>query len=171
MVHGLSKTRLYKIYTDMKTRCYNPNNSHYKWYGAIGVYICPEWMGENGFQNFAAWALDNGYNDNLTIDRLESSGPYSPNNCRWITGSENSRRAHNGGSHSWSVVSPGPGMKYNKLFSLMAARGMKKTDLLNVISAPTVSKIAKGKSVTTDVLCKICDFLEGQPGDIMEYEK
>lgn len=62
-------------------------------------------------------------------------------------------------------------MKYYRLFDLLARRDMKKTDLLSVISAPTLAKLSKGETVTTDVLCKICDFLDCQPGDIMEYEK
>ena len=170
MVHGLSKTRIYKIYTGMKTRCYNSNSSNYKWYGGAGVFVCPEWLGNNGFQNFVSWALDNGYNDDLVIDRFDSSGPYSPNNCRWISASENSRRSACG-MRNYSVVSTGPGMKYLKLFDLLARRDMKKTDLLSVNSAPTLAKLSKGETVKTDVLCKICDFLDCQPGDIMEYEK
>lgn len=62
-------------------------------------------------------------------------------------------------------------MKYYRLFDMLQRRNMKKTDLLTVISAPTLAKLSKGESVTTDVLCKICDFLECQPGEIMEYEK
>lgn len=62
-------------------------------------------------------------------------------------------------------------MKYYRLFDMLQRRGMKKTDLLCVISAPTLAKLSKGDSVTTDILCKICGFLECQPGDIMEYEK
>lgn len=62
-------------------------------------------------------------------------------------------------------------MKYYRLFDLLTRRGMKKTDLLNVISAPTLAKLSKGESVTTDVLCKICEYLDCQPGEIMEYEK
>ena len=62
-------------------------------------------------------------------------------------------------------------MMYYKLFAYMARRGMKKTDLTNnhIISLPTLAKLGKGESVTTDVLCKICDFLVCQPDDIMEY--
>lgn len=62
-------------------------------------------------------------------------------------------------------------MKYNKLFALLTMRDMKKSDLvsLKVISSPTLAKLSKGESVTTDVLCKICDFLQCQPSDIMEY--
>lgn len=64
-------------------------------------------------------------------------------------------------------------MKYNKLFALLAIRGMKKSDLVEkkVISSPTLAKLSKGESITTTVLCQICDFLECQPGDIMEYIK
>ena len=64
-------------------------------------------------------------------------------------------------------------MKYNKLFSLLALRDMKKSDLVSqgVISSPTLAKLSKGESITTTVLCQICDFLECQPGDIMEYIK
>ena len=64
-------------------------------------------------------------------------------------------------------------MKYNKLFALLAIRGMKKSDLVKkkVISSPTLAKLSKGESITTTVLCQICDFLECQPGDIMEYIK
>lgn len=60
-------------------------------------------------------------------------------------------------------------IKYYKLFDLLMRRGMKKTDLLEVISSPTLAKLSKGESITTDVLGKICDFLECQPGDIIEY--
>ena len=60
-------------------------------------------------------------------------------------------------------------MRYYKLFDLLSRRDKKKTDLLEVISAPTLAKLSKGESVTTDVLCKICAFLDCQPGDIMEY--
>ena len=60
-------------------------------------------------------------------------------------------------------------MKYYKLFDLLNRREMKKTELLSVVSSVTLAKLGKGDSVTTDVLCKICGFLNCQPGDIMEY--
>ncbi len=60
-------------------------------------------------------------------------------------------------------------MKYYKLFILLDKKGMKRTDLLKVISSVTLAKLGKGESVTTDILCKICSFLDCQPGDIMEY--
>lgn len=63
------------------------------------------------------------------------------------------------------------GMRYYKLFDQLNRKGMKKTDLLEIISGPTLAKLTKGDSITTDILCKICDYLNLQPGDIMEYVK
>ncbi|MCC8026097.1 MAG: helix-turn-helix domain-containing protein [Clostridium sp.] len=60
-------------------------------------------------------------------------------------------------------------MKYYKLFILMDKKGMIKMELLKVISSATLTKLGKGESVTTDILCKLCAFLNCQPGDIMEY--
>lgn len=97
---GISKTRLYDIFCGMKSRCYNPNNQHYKYYGAKGITVCDEWTGENGVQLFIEWALSNGYNENLTIDRINPEGDYSPNNCRWVTQSENSRNVQHGTNKS-----------------------------------------------------------------------
>ena len=62
-------------------------------------------------------------------------------------------------------------INYYKLFILLDKRGMKRTELLKVISSVTLAKLGKGESVTTDIICKICDFLDCQPGDIMEYIK
>ena len=62
-------------------------------------------------------------------------------------------------------------IKYYKLFILLDKRGMKRTELLKVISSVTLAKLGKGESVTTDIICKICHFLDCQPGDIMEYIK
>lgn len=90
--HG-SNTRLYQIWTNMKTRCLNPNNRAFKWYGAVGITICAEWL---DFKNFQEWALQSGYQDNLTIERRNPFGNYEPSNCAWIPKKEqrkNQRRS------------------------------------------------------------------------------
>lgn len=97
---AISKTRLYAIFSGMKQRCYNPKNQRYRWYGAKGITICDEWMAEDGVFRFMEWALNNGYEEHLTIDRINEKGPYSPNNCRWITLNENASRAHPSKPHN-----------------------------------------------------------------------
>ena len=92
--HGMSGSRLYKIYRGMKQRCNNPNEPAFSNYGGKGVTICQEW--DNDFVPFMEWALANGYEEDLTIDRVDSSGNYEPGNCRWLTRAENTRRARLG---------------------------------------------------------------------------
>lgn len=88
--HALSQTRIYHIFAGMKQRCYNEKNSNYWRYGGNGIKICDQWL--NDFMEFYNWAQANGYGDDLTIDRIDPDGDYSPENCRWITLSENSSR-------------------------------------------------------------------------------
>lgn len=87
--HHLSNTRIYRIYVGMKARCYNPNSVPYPHYGAKGIKVCDEWLNkENGFMNFYRWAMEHGYSDKLSIDRIDASKDYCPENCKWATSYE-----------------------------------------------------------------------------------
>jgi hypothetical protein len=126
--HGMRHTRLYETFVNMKTRCYNSNNSRYKLYGGRGIKICDEWLKD--FNTFYEWAIDHGYNDTLTIDRIDPDGDYEPSNCRWVTWQtqQNNRRnnhriSFNGQNHTLAEWSRITGINYGTLVARISRRG------------------------------------------------
>ena len=112
--------RIYRIWKLMHKRCYSPNDPKYKNYGARGITICQEWI--HNFLAFQTWALENGYADYLTIDRIDVSGPYSPSNCRWATckvqsnnKTDNVVLSYHGETHTLAEWAQITGIKYSTL--------------------------------------------------------
>lgn len=110
--HGLYYTRQHRIWALMKDRCYNEKSPNYKYYGGRGIKVCEEW--KNSFSTFYEWAMNNGYADNLSIDRIDVNNDYCPENCRWATSTEqnnntrkNKRIVYDSESHTlseWAII-------------------------------------------------------------------
>ena len=108
----LSQDKLYHVYHGMIQRCNNSNTKYYKHYGGRGIKVCNEWLKD--FNVFKKWAMENGYEDGLTIDRRDVNGNYEPDNCRWVdqkTQCNNTRRnvniTYHGETHNlteWSEI-------------------------------------------------------------------
>ena len=99
--HGLSKTRLHKIWHSMYCRCYYKSTNQYKHYGGKGIKVCDEWKHMDGFINFYNWAINNGYDEELTLDRIDNEKDYTPENCRWVTSKFQSNHKTNNVFHTF----------------------------------------------------------------------
>lgn len=128
--------RLYGIWRGMRGRCQNPNRPKYSIYGARGISVCEEWQ---SFENFRKWAVENGYQDDLTIDRVDNNGNYCPENCRWATALEQTRNrsctlrvSFSGEIRTVSEVSAITGMDYY----LLRARLKRGMDIEEALTMP-----------------------------------
>lgn len=144
--HGGYKTRLYRIWCLMKSRCFNEHYDRYKDYGGRGISIDPRWL---NFENFQTWAYFNGYSDGRTLDRIDNNGNYCPENCRWATPKEqsNNRRSnriikYNNETHTaeeWSSIT---GLRANTIITRLN-RGWSVKDALTVPVGGKYGKIRK----------------------------
>lgn len=98
--HGCVPKKLYQCWRNMLNRCTNPNVPSFKTYGAKGVRVCQPWK---QYVNFRDWAISSGWEEGLTIDRLDSTGVYEPTNCRWLSREENIARAKAKSYWVWQV--------------------------------------------------------------------
>ena len=112
MRHGEYKTRLYRIWADMKSRCYYTGNTAYKVYVGRGIMVCDDW--KNDFVKFRDWAVNNGYTDELTLDRIDNNDGYRPENCRWVSRSVQAHNLRAGKRSQYGVagIDQLPGGKY-----------------------------------------------------------
>lgn len=112
--HGLSTNRLFRIYKEMISRCNNRKNKDYKNYGNRGIIVCNEWV--NDFETFQMWAMNNGYNETLTIDRIDNNGNYESSNCRWVISKKQTLNRRN--SITITAISP-DGIVYENISDIL----------------------------------------------------
>lgn len=157
--------RLFRIYRKMIDRCYKRSDPSYANYGGRGIYICDEWINTDPFItdkikfiNFYTWATNNGYADNLTIDRIDNDGPYAPWNCRWATNriqSNNRRSNHhikdNDGIYTFTEFERKYGL-YEKYVTRRIHRGYLKDEVLFSVNNPDLKmrKTSSGKFIDKD---------------------
>ena len=127
--NNIRKTRIYRIWTKMNCRCYNSNSQYFKNYGGRGIIICDKWK---DFENFYDWAMNNGYQDDLTIDRIDVNGNYEPSNCRWIT-----RKAQNNNKTNNHIII------YNDIQYTLSQI----SDLLNLKSSTIRARLKRGWNI------------------------
>lgn len=154
--HGESKTRLYRIWSLMKDRCTNPNAEHYDLYGGRGIAVCDEWL---QYEPFREWALSNGYNKNLSIDRIDNNKGYEPDNCRWATRIEqaNNKRTnivitHNGETNTLGEWAARLGMEPRVLWWRLFNAGWSEADTVSVPKGVRRSEYHKQQNLIAEAV-------------------
>lgn len=130
IIHGMSHTRIHETWKHMIQRCSNKKHPYYKDYGGRGITVCDEWIGTEGFIRFNEWASANGYQENLTLDRIDNNKGYTPDNCRWVdhltqcnNKRNNKRYEYKGESHTIAEWARLYGIKYTTLNKRLSKLG------------------------------------------------
>ena len=156
-----ASNRLRNIYRGMMSRCYNPKSQNYQRYGGRGIIVCDEWRQDP--ENFQAWALENGYQDKLTIDRIDNDGNYEPSNCAWVTKKQNS--SHNSRTHLITINSETHNLKWwCEHYSISYGTAIEKTqdeDFLQWLKAKINNLPTFRKGVTLITIDDITDTVTG----------
>lgn len=146
----ISNHPIYKIYCTMKQRCYNPNYPEYPLYGERGIKISNEWLGKYGAIKFIIWSLENGWEDGLTIDRMNNDLGYSPDNCRWTDDAEQSHNRrnvtfyeYNGKSLTLNQIAKELNLDSSKLYKLVNKENIDLYDAIDIIMKPKEPKPIK----------------------------
>lgn len=136
--HNLRHTRIYRIWLLMKNRCLNSKYYLFKNYGGRGITICNEW--KNDFMSFYNWAMNNGYDEHLTIDRIDVNGNYEPFNCRWATKLQQQRNTtrlrkitYKNETHCISEWAEILGLEYNTLYYIFRRNNYSEDVLKRII--------------------------------------
>lgn len=153
--HGKRHTRLYSIWRDMIRRCESKTRYAHEHYYDKGIRLCDEWR--NDFNSFYDWALNNGYTDELTIDRIDVNGNYEPNNCRWVTmkvqcnnRSNNRRISYNGAIHTLSEWEDITGIKSSTIRERIYKYGWSIEDALTLPTKKVIKNETPRLSDKTD---------------------
>lgn len=145
MKHGKEPIRLYRIWRNMKQRCFNPADAYFDSYGGRGITVCDEW--KSNFIVFRDWSFSHGYTETLTIDRIDNDGDYTPENCRWVTCIEqaNNRRSTRLISHNGEIHSVTEWARIYHLPAHVLFQRLKKTSFEEAISVPYHAYKVKSK--------------------------
>ncbi len=132
--HNLGRTKIYKIWHSMVSRCHNKNSQSFKNYGDRGIFVCDEWR--NNIILFHSWCIDNGYKVGLQLDRIDNDKGYSQDNCRFVTARENMR------NNRQTKLNIEIATNIKKMLS----QGIKQKDIAKIynIDASSVSNIKRG---------------------------
>lgn len=136
--HGMANSRMYRIWAAIIKRCTNKKDSSYKYYGKRGISVCDSWR--YCFDNFMKWAYLNGYEDNLTIDRIDVNKGYFPENCRWVTMKYQNRNKRN----NFMVNVNGKYMCFSELCELLKIPVQKAYNRMKYLKHKKVNEIFKG---------------------------